>query len=197
MSDTICIMLEGRIVQVGGPQELYDEPMNHYVAGFVGKSNFFEGMVVETGDRGAAIKLASGRVLKGRVTCGGTVPGRDRQARLAVRPELVHIAAANGKAVLSADVEISARVKNRIFLGELTEYLVETDDLGDILIHASKHAEGISGRFSPGDAVKVGWDDASALAFEEILDWGRSPVGAVTASDKDGTANKGDQDHDQ
>ena len=192
MSDTICIMLEGRIVQVGGPQELYDEPMNHYVAGFVGKSNFFEGIVVESGDRGAAIKLASGRVLKGRVTRSAAIPGRDRPARLAVRPELVHIAAMNGEAVLSTDVETSARVKNRIFLGELTEYLVEADGLGDILIHASKHAEGLSGGFSPGDAVRVGWDDSSALAFEEVFDNGGSPVGAATANKKDGTASKGD-----
>ena len=48
MSDTICVMLEGRIVQIGGPRELYDEPKNHYVAGFVGKSNFFNGVVVES-----------------------------------------------------------------------------------------------------------------------------------------------------
>jgi spermidine/putrescine transport system ATP-binding protein len=197
MSDTICIMLEGRIVQTGGPRELYDEPMNHYVAGFVGKSNFFGGIVVETNNEGAAIRLAGGRVLRGRVTRGATVPGRDRQAKLAVRPELVHIAAANGKAMFSADVETSARVKNRIFLGELTEYLVEADGLGDILIHASKHAEGISGGFSPGDAVRVGWDDASALAFENTFDNGRSPVGAAAATNKDGTANKGDQDDDQ
>ena len=148
--------------------------------------------MVETDDRGAAIKLASGRVLRGRVPRSGTVLGRDREAKLAVRPELVHIAAANGTAIFSADVETSARVKNRIFLGELTEYLVEADGLGDILIHASKHAEGISGGFSPGDAVRVGWDDASALAFEETFDWGRSPVGAAAANDKDGTANKGD-----
>jgi len=192
MSDTICIMLEGRIVQTGGPRELYDEPTNHYVAGFVGKSNFFGGVVVETNDEGAALRLSSGRVLKGRVTRGGSVPGRDRQAKLAVRPELVHIAAVNGTAAFSTDVETSARVKNRIFLGELTEYLVEADGLGDILIHASKHAEGISGGFSPGDVVRVGWDDASALAFEETIDWDRSTVGAAAANNQDGAANKGD-----
>jgi spermidine/putrescine transport system ATP-binding protein len=192
MSDTICIMLDGRIVQTGGPRELYDEPMNHYVAGFVGKSNFFGGIVVETNKEGATIKLASGRVLRGRVTRSGTLLSRDREAKLAVRPELVHIAAANGKAIFSADVETSARVKNRIFLGELTEYLVEADGLGDILIHASKHAEGISGGFSPGDVVRVGWDDASALAFEETIDWGRSTVGAAAANNQDGAANKGD-----
>ena len=197
MSDTICIMLEGRIVQTGGPRELYDEPKNHYVAGFVGKSNFFGGTVVETSDQGAAIRLASGRVLRGRISRCAAAPGRGQDAKLAVRPELVHIAAVNGQAIFSADVETSARVKNRIFLGEQTEYLVETDDLGDILIHASKHAEGASGGFAPGDVVRVGWDDTSALAFEEHFDRGRSPVGAASMNDDDGTANQGDQDNDQ
>jgi spermidine/putrescine transport system ATP-binding protein len=120
------------------------------------------------------------------------VPSRGHEAKLAVRPELVHIAAVNGQAVFSADVETSARVKNRIFLGEQTEYLVETDDLGDILIRTSKHAESISGGFSPGDVVRVGWDDTSALAFEELFDRGRSPVGAASMDDDDGTKNKGD-----
>ena len=45
MSDRVAIMREGRIVQIGSPQELYDEPANRYVADFVGKSNFFNGTV--------------------------------------------------------------------------------------------------------------------------------------------------------
>ena len=181
MSDTICIMFDGRIVQTGGPRELYDEPLNHYVAGFVGKSNFFAGVVVETNKQSAMIKLAGGRVLSGRVPRGGTALDRGREAKLAVRPELVHIAATNGDAVFSADVETPARVKNRIFLGQQTEYLVETGELGDIFVLASKHAEGISGGFSPGDVVKVGWDDASALAFEEDFNRDRSTVAAAPA----------------
>ncbi len=170
MSDTICIMFEGRVVQTGEPRELYDEPGNHYVAGFVGKSNFFDGQVVETNPDGVAVRLANGRVLRARNPRNGKSPGGDGPAKLAVRPELVRIAAQNGAApgtsALSTDVELSARVKNRIFLGGQTEYLVVTEDLGDILIHASKQAEGLSGGFSPGDAVTVGWDDAAALAFE-------------------------------
>lgn len=43
MSDRVCVMREGRIVQSGSPRELYDNPINAYVAGFVGKSNFFPG----------------------------------------------------------------------------------------------------------------------------------------------------------
>ena len=192
MSDTICIMLEGRIVQTGGPRELYDEPTNHYVAGFVGKSNFFAGTIVETDAQGAMIKLDGGRVLRGRVSRRATAPNRGHEAKLAVRPELVHIAAVNGKAAFSADVETSARVKNRIFLGEQTEYLVETDDLGEILIRASKHAEGLTGGFAPGDAVRIGWDDTSALAFEDLFDRGRAAQDAASPNDDEETAEKGD-----
>lgn len=43
MSDRVCVMREGRIVQAGSPRELYDRPLNRYVADFVGKTNFFPG----------------------------------------------------------------------------------------------------------------------------------------------------------
>jgi spermidine/putrescine transport system ATP-binding protein len=43
MSDRVCLMRDGRIVQIGSPRDLYDKPTNRYVADFVGKSNFFEG----------------------------------------------------------------------------------------------------------------------------------------------------------
>ncbi|HEX6094253.1 MAG TPA: ABC transporter ATP-binding protein, partial [Dongiaceae bacterium] len=53
MSDSIAIMRDGRIVQSGSPAELYDAPVNRYVADFVGESNFFSGRVEEA-DAGAA-----------------------------------------------------------------------------------------------------------------------------------------------
>jgi spermidine/putrescine transport system ATP-binding protein len=43
MSDRVCVMREGRIVQSGSPRELYDRPVSRYVADFVGKTNFFAG----------------------------------------------------------------------------------------------------------------------------------------------------------
>jgi len=48
MSDRVCVMREGRIVQIGSPRELYDKPINSYVAGFVGKANFFVGPKQDT-----------------------------------------------------------------------------------------------------------------------------------------------------
>ena len=65
MSDSICIMLDGRIEQIGDPAELYDHPINRFVADFVGKSNFFEGRVVSADGEGAKIELPHGLALSG------------------------------------------------------------------------------------------------------------------------------------
>ncbi len=191
MSDTICILHEGRVVQIGGPRELYDEPINHYVAGFVGKSNFFGGAVVEADTMGAVVKLACGRTIRGRKPRNGKALATGGDAKIAVRPELVHIAPPEAGADFTADVMAAARVKNRIFLGEQTEYLVEAEDFGDILVLVSKHAEGVSGGFSPGDAVKIGWNDASALAFEATFEGGRSSVGLARETGEDGKTPEG------
>lgn len=165
MSDTICIMLEGRVVQMGGPTELYDEPVNRYVADFVGKSNFFAGRVVDSDAGGARIETADGRALAGRNPKTAAVLPRGASAVLAVRPELIYIASDGADAPYEADIEVAARIRNRIFLGEQTEYLVEAEGLGEVLVRAPKHAEAVTGGFRPGDQVQIGWLNASALAL--------------------------------
>ena len=164
MSDTICLMHEGRIIQTGGPTELYDEPMNRYVADFVGKSNFFEGRVIDADSAGARIETRSGRALAGRNPKGAARLSASADAVIAIRPEVVLIAGNGGS--LDADVAAPGRIKNRIFLGEQTEYLVEAEGLGEVLVRASKHAESVTGGFEPGNQVIIGWRNASALALE-------------------------------
>ncbi len=167
MSDTICIMHDGEIIQTGGPTELYDEPVNRYVADFVGKSNFFEGRVAEADGTGARIQTSNGRTFAGRNPKGAAALERDAPATLAVRPELIFISSPDAEAPFEADVEATALIRNRIFLGEQTEYLVEADSLGEVLVRAPKHAEALTGGFSPGDRVLIGWQAASALALAD------------------------------
>jgi spermidine/putrescine transport system ATP-binding protein len=165
MSDTICIMREGRIIQTGGPQALYDEPINHYVADFIGKSNFFTGEVVELAGCGAAIEVEAGRVLRGRSPKNGEPLTRGERGAIAVRPELVQVLAAAATAGADLDVAIEGRIKNRIFLGEHTEYVVGTRGFGDVLALVPKHVEARRGGFDPGDEVAIGWEDVAALSL--------------------------------
>ncbi|MGD9910089.1 MAG: ABC transporter ATP-binding protein [Candidatus Izemoplasmatales bacterium] len=47
MSDTIVIMNEGKILQIGSPEDIYNEPKTRFVANFIGESNIFEGIMRE------------------------------------------------------------------------------------------------------------------------------------------------------
>ena len=47
MSDWIFVMNEGEIVQSGTPVDIYDEPINHFVATFIGESNILDGRMIE------------------------------------------------------------------------------------------------------------------------------------------------------
>jgi spermidine/putrescine transport system ATP-binding protein len=167
MSDTICIMRDGRIVQTGSPKALYDEPINGYVADFVGKSNFFAGEIAECDGARGTVRLRSGRILAGRRPEGGQALSAGERGMITVRPELIQVIAANAIADDSIEVATPGRVKNRIFLGEHTEYLVGTEELGDILALVPKYVEAAEGGFARGDDVKVGWRRNAALALAE------------------------------
>ncbi len=47
MSDIIVIMNEGKILQIGSPEDIYNEPKNRFVAQFIGESNIFDGTMVD------------------------------------------------------------------------------------------------------------------------------------------------------
>ena len=125
MSDRVCVMREGRIVQAGSPRELYDKPVNRYVADFVGKTNFFE--------------------------------GRTPAEVLSVRPELIEIAANEAQLPEGLSARVAARVLNRIFLGEHTEYVVASDRLGEFMVMAPRKSERDQGVYGIGDTIAAGW----------------------------------------
>jgi spermidine/putrescine transport system ATP-binding protein len=163
MSDRVCIMRDGRIVQAGGPKELYDEPVSRYVADFVGKSNFFPGRVESREGRFARVQLAGGRTISGRLPAGASGAGVGEAVTVAVRPEVVLMSKSSDTLGAAADVTVPARIKNCIFLGEHTEYLVETEGLGDLLVLMPKRLETEDGASMPGQVVCIGWPSTAAL----------------------------------
>ncbi len=86
----------------------------------------------------------------------------------AVRPEVILIRD-RSESVADAGLDVTAegRVVNRIYLGEQTEYSVETKELGKILVRAAKTHEAGGGGLDVGDAVVVGWRRDAALALRD------------------------------
>ena len=85
LSDRIVVMNQGRIDQVGTPQEIYRHPRTAFVANFIGRTNFVDGVVAE---------LASDRLSLAALDGILTIPGADhplqegKAVTMVVRPEL-------------------------------------------------------------------------------------------------------------
>jgi spermidine/putrescine transport system ATP-binding protein len=168
MSDRICIMRDGDVVQSGSPRDLYDQPANIYVADFVGKSNFIAGSVTNVNGRSVTVQNENGLAFVGCPSASAAELSVGASASIAVRPELIVVGAHNTSATgMNTDVALNGLVKNRIFLGEHTEYLIDADGLGDVLVLSPKHVESARGGFNPGDAIAIGWKNDSALALED------------------------------
>jgi spermidine/putrescine transport system ATP-binding protein len=166
MSDTVCLMKEGSIVQTGSPQELYKEPLSPYVADFVGKSNFFGGVsVAPDSGPGGAVKLTCGRVVEGRAPRGAKLPAKSTAAVICVRPEVIQIGESGTEFAGAQAINFTGNIINRIFLGEHTEYVVRTGELGDVLVLASRLAEAEAGIFQTNQEVTIGWTKQATLIF--------------------------------
>ncbi|MDH3694694.1 MAG: ABC transporter ATP-binding protein [Gammaproteobacteria bacterium] len=167
MSDRVCIMQDGEIVQIGTPRELYDSPSNRYVADFVGKSNFFDGTVEELGQSAIEIKLDAGINVSATQTADSKKPAVGDKVSVSVRPEQILLARDNQRLPEALGVSIEARVLNRIFLGEHTEYLLSDEKLGEFLVLSPRQNELSERPFDAGDLVHAAWRSDAALVLTE------------------------------
>jgi spermidine/putrescine transport system ATP-binding protein len=158
MSDRICIMRAGRIVQSGSPTDLYDQPVNRYVADFVGKSNFISGRIATVSGALGQIETAVGQRFTGRVSAE---LAQGTKVSLSIRPEQIGLAHRAGEGAEPVTVI------NRIFLGEHTEYLVRHAHLGELLVLVARQAEASEGGFAPGDEGFISWTPETGLILPE------------------------------
>lgn len=157
LSDRICVMRAGRIVQIGTPQDLYDNPGSRYVADFVGTSNFFDGRIDAIQGEISTLRTESGLTLEGRNEAN-LMEGE--KCCLSLRPEQIRIS--DG----ATDGSLAVTVQNRIFLGEHTEYLVRHETLGNISVLAPRQSELGARGFEKGDHAHLSWGGHSALILK-------------------------------
>jgi spermidine/putrescine transport system ATP-binding protein len=89
MSDRIAVMNKGRILQVGAPREIYERPVDRFVAGFIGETNFIEGKPVSVPGAGGNNAMASLAMECGCTIIAGWPEGvaGNGKVTVAVRPE--------------------------------------------------------------------------------------------------------------
>lgn len=112
MSDTVVVMNKGLIQQVGTPQDIYNEPLNRFVADFIGESNIIEAIMPED------YKVAFDDVV---LDCVDKGFAKNEPVDIVIRPEDIRIV------TNPDDGMIKGTVKSVIFKGVHYEMIIESD----------------------------------------------------------------------
>ncbi len=124
MSDTIVVMNQGYIQQIGTPEDIYNEPQNAFVADFIGDSNILDGRMIRD-------KLVE--ILDVKFDCVDTGFGENKPVDVVIRPEDVELVKPE-KGILSG------RVTSIIFKGVHYEMEVHANGY-DWLVHSTRLQE--------------------------------------------------------
>jgi putative spermidine/putrescine transport system ATP-binding protein len=129
MSDRIAVFNHGQIEQVGSPAEVYEHPASAFVAGFVGVSNLVSGPVA------AAITGSP--------------------AMFSIRPEKIHLAEPD-TAVPADSLSADGRIREVVYLGMYTRYLVELSGGGELsVMEQNLHATSMDALAAQGRPVRL------------------------------------------
>ncbi|HWA50757.1 MAG TPA: ABC transporter ATP-binding protein, partial [Dongiaceae bacterium] len=141
LSDRVAVMRDGRIEQIGGAGDLYDRPVNAFVAGFIGESNLLPARVIAAQGGSADVEVPAFGHNLSAIAAPGLQTGQ--QVALLIRPE--HVLIADGAGV-------AAEIVDLVYLGELTAVQLRLDsNVGIWARQITSH------NLRRGTQVKIGW----------------------------------------
>jgi spermidine/putrescine transport system ATP-binding protein len=146
MSDRIAVMSQGRVQQVGTAREIYEFPVNRFVAEFIGETNLIEVEVVSVTGGKADVALDSGQ----RLTCSSVTARCGRHA-LSIRPERVTIA---------PDGELEATVERVVYMGSDLQLLTRLNGGAAFAVRIQNAAR--IAVPSPGDRIRLKLEEGAA-----------------------------------
>jgi spermidine/putrescine transport system ATP-binding protein len=147
MSDRIAVMGKGKILQIGSPHEIYDQPATRFVANFIGETNFLNGVALSKG----RVKLAAGPEIVAAAPLGLTPTGN---VTVVIRPE---------HAVLTtpAKGQFKGVIHNIVYFGTDTHFHVQLSD-GESFMVRQQNSAGGGAAYAVG--AKVGVNIAAGTA---------------------------------
>ena len=156
MSDRICVMNEGNIIQVGSPNDLYDLPINKFVANFIGKSNFIKCEIKSITEK--FIEVNSNNKLL-NLNKNSLNFSQNDKVIMSFRPEI------NYESNLKNGLLLKAKVLNKIFLGEYTEYYLLSNEIGEFYFLNTNSREEDK-KINPGIEINLWIDERDIILLK-------------------------------
>jgi iron(III) transport system ATP-binding protein len=153
VSDTIVVMNNAVVAQMGSPRELHERPTSRFVADFIGEANVLPCQILDSGPDGTRVQLGSLQLtLEGQTTRRGAGHVAIRPGRIAL-----HAQTAGVQTPL-----LAATLAKSSYLGEYFEHTVQTE-LGEVLVASSNTTE----QLSPGQAVGLGFSPDTVVLLQD------------------------------
>ena len=116
LADKIVVLREGEVSQVGTPLQLYDDPDNLFVAGFIGspKMNFLTAEVVDATAGSATLALVNQGGVRLTKPLGGPLPRKGETVTIGIRPE--HFGVTGGGTELSFAVDVAEHLGSTTYV---------------------------------------------------------------------------------
>ncbi len=167
MADRIAVMNEGVMLQVGSPREIYEHPESHFVADFIGETNFIPGRMLERYPGGyGKVKLANGSIIRAQLS--EAFSRADGPVTVAIRPERIGIAALDDRAS-EEDGEVTALdavLAERQYIGTDTRYTLRLQAGIELVARLQNINEADSHEFSIGQPLKIRWRQSSTTVLD-------------------------------
>ena len=154
MSDRIAVIADGKVEQVGSPEEIYARPATAYVAGFLGSANIFDADVTEVSGSTATCTALGARV---HADATGDVPRG--AAAIVVRPERIAIDLETAREPAGHN-RVTGTVRDVVYLGAATQVRVQVGD-DVLLVQVANQAGPRSFAATPGERVACWFSPAS------------------------------------
>ncbi len=148
MGTSISVMRSGRLIQTGAPRELYNRPVNGFIAGFVGETNLVRGSVVESTEQGVELSSALG-ALRSTPDGGQFASGDD--VLVSMRPETMRITFGERPRGAAAN-RFKAAIEHLTYLGDIEQFQLHTPNGERFKVNVSDAPEH---SLKSGDSIEV------------------------------------------
>ena len=159
MSDRIAVMNEGRIVQIGTSDDIYQRPTSWFVADFIGESNFIAGRVLEISADQVVITCDRSRVYGPKYDW----LSHSMDVFVLLRPERIDI---HTEKPLGAKNVVTGTIQDDLYVGNISRYLVKIPEWHTLVQIERRNAQSTI-RFKAGQEVFISWQVNDTIIIQK------------------------------
>ena len=155
MSNRIAVFNDGKVQQLSSPDKLYEEPVNSFVAEFIGENNTFQGEVSEISNDKCKVKLAKGEIVANPIN----VKSKGEKTTVSIRPERAMINSPN-----KMDNNHKGKIEEVIYHGDHTRVRLNVLGNSEFILKIPNSSQNLD--IKPGNEINVGWNSQDARALD-------------------------------